>query len=182
MGRIKRYLLIAGVALTLLVFWPWIESPFAFVHWKDRIRTSIPVALVLGFPCEETLQNGAIFRDVGPDCYRYDAPREFRGIWLYEFEGSFFLENATFIPSERPAFSDTAWLEFGPDVVEPPTDSDYSEEKSCYPISAYAITFVGRRNRYGSGHLGLWPESVRVDKMLSVHRLPAPSCEAYRIN
>lgn len=45
--------------------------------------------------------------------------REFSGVWLYEFEGSTFVEDATRVPKERPAYNKTAWLDYHPEQQRP---------------------------------------------------------------
>lgn len=179
MERRTRIALIAGAAMVTAAFWPWLGNPFNYVHLRDSVRTSIPVALVYGEPCT-THADGVIYYDTGPNCYRFDPPRRFKGIWLYEFEGSTFLENATSVPTRRPAYSDTAWLMYDPAAIDPkPEYNRYSNGRNCYPIHAFEVDFVGRRSPEGHGHLGLFGSEIWVDKMLSARSLRPPSCQRY---
>jgi hypothetical protein len=174
----KRHALII-VGMLVAMFWPWLGNPFGYVHWRDRIRTSIPVAVILGDPCT-TEKDGIIEYDFTPNCIRYDAPREFTGIWLYEFEGSTFLENAREIPAKRPPYRDTAWLDYDPSKIEPAADYNGSDkDRNCYPIHAFKIRFIGQRNPNGGGHLGLWNSEIVVEHMLSAEPLGALNCETY---
>jgi len=40
------------------------------------------------------------------------STRQFSGVWLYEFEGSTFVEGETGIPPQRPAYEEADWLEW----------------------------------------------------------------------
>ena len=112
------------------------------------------------------------------------APREFTGVWLYEFEGSTFIEGATRIPSKRPAYMKAAWLDYHPDQQRPGqfvelSDKDsYDERRRCYLIYPFIVTFIGRRtiNPHGSGHMGLWASEVKPDRMISSKPLGRPFC------
>jgi hypothetical protein len=112
------------------------------------------------------------------------APRQYSGVWLYQFEGSTFLEGASEVPNERPSYEWAAWLEYHPDQQHPGQSielskhDDYDEEKECYPVAPFLVTFIGRRTTgsHGSGHLGQWGSEFRVDKMISSKSLGSPFC------
>lgn len=105
--------------------------------------------------------------------------RRFSGVWLYEFEGSTFIEGATEIPAQRPAYDQTDWLEWDDqprleDLVE-----DSLGDGDCYPVQPFRVTFVGRRTRNpfgGAGHMGLWRSTVTVRQTLSAERLGPSFC------
>lgn len=104
--------------------------------------------------------------------------RQFTGVWLYEFEGSTFLEGATEIPKTRPA-SDEAWL----DWTEWPQLERLMEERlwdgDCYTVQPFLITFVGRKTHYplgGAGHMGLSDSKVTVQRPISAKRLGPSFC------
>lgn len=162
-----------------MIFWPWLGNPFNYMHLRDSVRTSIPVASIFGEPCA-TYSDGVISYDTGPNCYRFDQPRSFKGIWLYEFEGSTFLEGATSVPKERPVYGDTAWLHYDPAAIDPkPQYNRAREGEDCYSIHAFEIEFIGRHSPEGHGHMGLFGSEIWVEKMLSAKPLPAPNCEKY---
>jgi hypothetical protein len=105
--------------------------------------------------------------------------RQFSGVWLYEFEGSTFIEGATAIPKEHPAPEATDWLEW--------TDQPRLEalmEKSlgnedCYTVQPILVTFVGRRTHHpfgGAGHMGLHRSMVTVHRTISAERLGPSFC------
>lgn len=177
--RLKRIALIIVTGLGLVTFWPWLGNPLNYVHLRDSVRTSIPIAVTLGEPCA-THKDGVIYYDHSPNCYLFDRPRRFKGIWLYEFEGSTFLENATAIPSKRPDYDDTAWLMYDPAAIDPKPNYDrYAKERDCYAIHAFEIEFIGRRSPEGHGHLGLFGSEIWVQKMLRARLVAAPNCETY---
>ena len=105
--------------------------------------------------------------------------RQFSGVYLHEFEGSTFIEGATGIPTERPAYRETDSLEW----VEQPRLEGLLEESlgngDCYTVQPILVTFVGRRTRYpfgGAGHMGLHPSKVTVHRMISAERLGPSFC------
>lgn len=111
-----------------------------------------------------------------------DAPtRQFSGVWLYEFEGSTFLEGASEPTVDDPPYSETDWLEYPPDLPrlgERVEALEYDDDRDCYPVQAFLIDFTGHRTRRlgGSGHLGLWRSEVTVHRTRSIKRLGAPFC------
>lgn len=105
--------------------------------------------------------------------------RQFTGVYLYEFEGSTFIEGATEIPSERPPYDETDWLDW---VEEPRLEAlieDQIGDPDCYEVQPFLITFVGRRTRdpfRGDGHMGLWRSTVMIDRTISAKRLGPSFC------
>jgi hypothetical protein len=177
---LKKTILVVITALVLLVFWPWLGNPFGYVHFRDSVRTSIPIALIFGNACATYEQNYTYY-DPGPNCYRFDEPRKFKGIWLYEFEGSTFLENATVVPPKRPKWGTTPWLNYDPSRIHPSLDKyGYDAVGQCHRVQAYKISFIGRLNPYGGGHMGLFNGEIWPERILSVQPLPSPSCAGYR--
>lgn len=108
-------------------------------------------------------------------------PREFAGVWLYEFEGSSFVEGATAVPEVRPDHETTDWLEYP--SVPPGAARDMqaglaAEGLECQPVQAFRVRFAGRRTQHplGTGHLGLWRSKVTVERTLAFERLGPPFC------
>lgn len=162
--KIKRPLVIASCALAALVFWPWLGSPIAYVHWKDRFRTSIPVAIAFGAPCETKYEGYSAF-DPGPDCYRFDEKRRFSGVWRNEFEGSSFFEGRTSLPLDNRQRQE-AWLDFS-------KEASANEAFDTLPkkgTSVVQIEFEGRKTSVpGShGHFGMYRHLILVDRVLSI--------------
>lgn len=170
-------LILGGIAL--VVFWPWLGNPFNYRHLKDGLRTSIPIAIVYGEPCS-TREGRAIHYDYSPNCRRFDEPKRYRGIWVYEFEGSTFLEDASAVPTKRPPFGDTAWLMYNPQKIDPtPKYVGYAPGRDCLAIHAFEIEFIGHRSPDGHGHMGLFGSEIWVQKMLSAKPLRSPDCATY---
>jgi hypothetical protein len=106
--------------------------------------------------------------------------REFTGVWLYEFEGSRFVEGATQTPATPPDYEDTDWLEWTewPDLER--LMEDRLEDEGCYTVQPFLVTFVGRRTHHpfgGVGHLGLWRSKVTVERPISAMRLGSATCD-----
>lgn len=110
-----------------------------------------------------------------------DSTRQFSGVWLYEFEGSSFVEGATEVPAERPPYHDTDWLEYSypePRLHQLIEGIGYDEDRGCYPVQPIKITFVGHRTLrpFGAGHMGLWRSQVTVDRTITVERIGPAIC------
>lgn len=114
-----------------------------------------------------------------PKSSEYSQPRRFSGIWLYEFEGSAFIDGATDVPKSPYDYGKVAWLEYAPEQIAPgPAYDDYAESGNCYPIHSFAITFIGREKASsgGSGHMGIFGSEIVVDQLVSARSLGQPFC------
>ena len=170
---------LASLVFVAIVFWPWLGNPADFAKWEDRFKTSVPIALAFGLPCE-TREDGVIFHNIGPDCYRFSELRDYSGIWVNQFEGSTFIEGADEVPTKRPPSEETAWLQYNQAIEPSGIDIfDYDEELGCYPIAAYYVRFAGRERPGGGGHLGLWGIEIWPERMVELEQLPAPNCQTY---
>jgi hypothetical protein len=166
-------------SIGIAVFWPWLGNPFNYRHLKDGLRTSVPIAIVYGDPCS-IRKDDVIYHDDSPNCYRFAEPKRYRGIWLYEFEGSTFLEDATAVPTKRPSYGSTAWLMYNPEKIDPkPRYDDYESGRDCFAIHAFEIEFIGHRSLEGHGHMGLFGSEIWVQKMLLAKPLRSPDCATY---
>ncbi|HWW11948.1 MAG TPA: hypothetical protein VN018_05485 [Brevundimonas sp.] len=105
--------------------------------------------------------------------------RQFSGVWLYEFEGSSFVEGATKIPAERPPYKETDWLEWRDQPQIEALMEDRLGDGACYTVQPIRLTFIGHRTRHpfgGAGHMGLWRSTVTVDRTISAERLGPSFC------
>lgn len=117
----------------------------------------------------------------GPTSAEFEAPRRFVGLWLYEFEGSAFLENVRQVPLNRPEWCSTAWLEVDPEPIIGGADFDtYDVAKECYPIIPFLVEFIGRRKSGSGGIYGFYSSEIIVDRMISVQPLPKLDCRSYK--
>lgn len=105
--------------------------------------------------------------------------REFSGVWLYEFEGSSFVEGATAVPATRPDYKKTDWLDVRDQLrIETLIDERFSEG-DCNKVQPVRLTFIGRRTSHpvgGAGHMGLWDSKVTIDRTISAERLGPSFC------
>lgn len=109
----------------------------------------------------------------------FDRSQRFSGVWLYQFEGSTFLEDATQVPRERPSYNASDWLRYSPDLRQLVIgNSGFDRNLGCYPVQPFLITFLGQRSTdvLERGHLGAWRSGITVDKTLRVERLGPPFC------
>lgn len=110
---------------------------------------------------------------------------QFSGVWLYEFEGSTFVDGATGIPADRPDYKETDWLEWVEWPIlerlmqENSADQSLVDEDCHNPVQPFLVTFVGRRTHHpfgGAGQWGLWPSKVTVHEPISAKVLSPPFC------
>lgn len=111
------------------------------------------------------------------------SPRQFSGVWLYEFEGSIFVEGATGIPRTRPAYEATDWLDYpidDPRLLALIQETGYDDVRRCYTVQPFRVRFIGHRTHRpsGAGHMGLWRSDVTVQRTISLERLGPPFCYA----
>lgn len=106
--------------------------------------------------------------------------RQFSGVWLYEFEGSTFIEGATKSPTELPASKEADWLEWSHQPrLESLMDKDDGRE-DCDKVQPFLLTFSGYRTHYpfgGAGHFGQWRSEVTLQKLISAKRLGPSFCD-----
>jgi hypothetical protein len=176
----KRAKTLFAVALGITALWPWLGNPFGFLHLRDSVRTSVPIALMFGEPCA-TYKDDYIVFDRSPACYKFDEPRVYKGVWLYEFEGSRFIDGAKSVPARMPEAGSTAWLSYNPEQIDPTGEYNSDPDRECYPIYAFAISFIGRRNPQGGGHLGMFDSEIWPERILSAKALPSPDCRIFRL-
>jgi hypothetical protein len=167
--RRRQLLTILTAVLLVAAFWPWLGNPFAYAKGQDRFRTSVPIALLFGTPCE--VREGAVsFRDPGPNCYRFSKPQRFAGVWLNDFESSVFFEGRNALPSDLRA-GDGAWLLFPDEMLAHPDNSALGSS------NAFHIEFTGRRTAIpgAHGHGGMWQHQIIVDDLTSFHAMGSPA-------
>ncbi len=125
----------------------------------------------------------AVFSFALPSCSQrgIDGPtREFSGVWLYEFEGSTFIEGAHGVPAEPPRYEEADWLEWADQPELEAVVERSGSDGACQPVQPIRLRFIGYRTRYptmrGAGHLGLWGSQVTVSKTISSEALGPAFC------
>jgi hypothetical protein len=102
------------------------------------------------------------------DCFKFDPPRRWKGLWYAAFEESRFCpEPARQCSSAKPG----EWIspEAGPGVVVP----HYNGESSAV---MFAVDFIGRKTSYpgGYGHQGQSNQEIIIDRMIAMKRIEPP--------
>jgi hypothetical protein len=103
------------------------------------------------------------------ECYKFDSPRRWKGLWLGAFETSSFCPEparSCDTPGER------IWLEVGPSAHLP-----YRRWNGDTSPVLYQVDFVGRKTAYPGwyGHVGRYQQEIIMDRLISIRRLPMPS-------
>ena len=106
--------------------------------------------------------------------------RKYEGVWIYEFEASTFVEGATSAPTKRPKLNQTSILLYDPEeVFRGPDYDDYDEQRRCYPLQAFLVSFVGREEPIPPGpvpDVDFWKSEITVDRMISAKQIVGPRC------
>lgn len=121
-------------------------------------------------PCFRVVEFG--IQHVGEEaCFRFGPPARMQGVWLPEFEGSSFFQNARVRPTRDFSRSQT-WLDLDSRVVLPKLGVRDDGE-----LKAVAVDFVGRRSIFPGmyGHLGGSRHYIIVDRLISAKLLPDPA-------
>jgi|GEM_PF-1486059 len=169
----KRNVLILIVSAA--AFWPWLGNPLDYVRWEDGARTSVPVALLFGFPCESRQSDVSIMA-TGPDCFRFSEEREYSGVWVDKFEGSTFVEGASRLPSEITLDERSVWLSVPSSLYEQGLMPRRDYESECSSFAAYRLQFLGRERIGAAGHFGMWSKEIVVDELLEVEMVAPSTC------
>lgn len=132
-------------------------------------------------PCAYRVDEETIGFLATDECYMMDPPRQYRGVWIDEFEGQRFVPEGTNPPewpnldSNEPGLQErfeqarlaTIWLDT--ERVEIPRSSGSGATR-------YFIEFVGRQTMFPGayGHLGMSGHEIIVDQVIAL-RVCAPS-------
>ncbi|WP_375285971.1 hypothetical protein [Sphingomonas sp.] len=172
-------------------------NPEMFAHAEDRQR-----ARLLTTPCTEAdighgcdRHDGRAFRKVPCSyridvrttgslptdrCFKMEAPRRYRGIWVDEFEGQKFIPEGT-RPREWPRDEpeSAGWM----DRLEQARlsriwldASRITVDRKSHPRgSKRFIEFIGRKTLYAGtyGHMGMSGHEIIVDRVISLRECSA---------
>jgi hypothetical protein len=103
------------------------------------------------------------------ECYKFDPPRRWTGLWLGGFETSRFCPEPTReCPDDAPG--EMIWLEVGPTAHVPAWDRKTA-------AGMWRVDFIGRKSSFHGqyGHMGASNEEIIMDRLLSIKRVPLNS-------
>ena len=108
----------------------------------------------------------AALSDKSDECFSFEQPRRWKGLWRKDFEGSRFCPEPARECSHDTAGEET-WLEFSfdyPAAGEPPFGG------------LYAVEFIGRRSKGAGafGHAGMFKNEILVDRLVSLKEVEPP--------
>ncbi|MDZ3833739.1 MAG: hypothetical protein U0S50_18285 [Sphingopyxis sp.] len=134
--------------------------------------------LIRDAPCKYRIEPGLTGSKPTDQCYKMEAPRRYRGVWVDEFEGQAFIPEgaeAPVWPRSNPrspawrkeadrAIAATIWLH----VERAHLDHEGQRSRRKF------IEFVGRKTRYPGnyGHMGMSGHWIIVDRMISLRECP----------
>lgn len=104
------------------------------------------------------------------DCYKFDPPRRWKGLFLADFETSRFCPAPARACSEDGS-DDHIWLEAGSLVDRP-----LLPWKGNGSPGLYEIDFVGQKTTYPGayGHMGQWKQEIVMDRLISIKKVQLP--------
>ena len=191
--RLMLVLAFAATAVSAAAFGQFVApNPEVFARAEDQERARLlskPCAeadeghgcyrydgrLIRDFPCAYHIEPGVIGSLPTDQCYKMEAPRRYRGVWIDEFEGQRFIPEGTNPPEwprtdpksagwreqfERARLA-TIWL----DVER----ANPGHERQRGGRMAF-IEFIGRKTMYPGdyGHMGMSGQEIVVDRLISL--------------
>lgn len=173
-----------------------LPHPGVFARAEDQQR-----ARLLGTPCVRADEGHGCYRDgsrlvreipctyhIGSrglgslptdQCYKMEAPRRYRGIWIDEFEGQQFIAEGTKAPewprgdAKAPdwrkkadrAIAATIWLN---------SERANLSHKWQQGGRRVFVEFIGRKTKYPGnyGHMGMSGQEIIVDRIITQHECP----------
>lgn len=149
------------------------DAPFnAYQRPRDAFAAFLPLEIFDIYACATRKQSDGIAVIVSvptEQCYKMRPPKRYKGIWLDQFEGSRFFENASdpdVVKAEvlrgLDDWGEDEWLGWS-----------YKEKLKMLPETSNArlvsVEFVGRRTKYRGryGHMGGSSSYIVVDRMIA---------------
>lgn len=131
-------------------------------------------------PCTVRAKDGVSQSLPTDQCYRMDAPRRYRGVWIDEFEGQRFIPEGT-TPPEWPEGDPTApgWREASEQARLARIWLDMERVERPRPprdgSGRYSIEFSGRQTLFPGayGHFGMPGHKIIVDEVIALRKCPA---------
>ena len=125
-----------------------------------------------------------------------ERTRTIEGTWVDLFEGSSFFEGQNSVEACSPKFSKAPWFSYSSAAGMPARETLHKNQESGqlvseygpYPVAAYTVKFIGRRNvsellglapllGIGYGHLGMKGSAFEADKVISIQPIPNVRCD-----
>jgi hypothetical protein len=167
-----RNLLVATVLLlTACSPRPGAPDPESYQRIRDRMIVRFHLEPLAGYPCSypTKVEGITVMATLDDDqCYRFNPPERIDGIWINEFENSALLTPTQFAKFNTPEGTIDGWLDIRTALPSRLRDSHGRYDGNFH------IVFIGRRSAYPGhfGHMGMAPNLVLVDKLISIERLP----------
>lgn len=139
----------------------------AYQNWDDKFKAA--TGGLFGWPCtNKVVHDGqTIYEQIDVDqCYKFEAPKRFRGLWYNEFEGSIFCAAPA-----RSCDSETG-REMGNRTWLTPTQHLNLDEDGPNG-DVYEVDFVGRQSmvRGSYGHGGVFDKEILMDRVISIEKV-----------
>jgi hypothetical protein len=173
-----------------------VPNPEAFAHAEDQQRARLlnkPCAeadegsgcyrydgrLIREFPCTHDIEAGVIGSKPTDQCYKMEAARRYRGVWVDEFEGQAFIPEGTKAPEwPRGNPGSPEWKKEADRAIAATIWLDVERvsllHKGQRGGRKLFIEFVGRKTMYPGnyGHMGTSGQEIIVDRVISVRECP----------
>lgn len=137
----------------------------AYKNWDDRLSVALGLpGTILRWPC--TRKVAGVLESLPPDeCYRMTTPRRFKGIWVDEFEGSRFVENAQSLNGVS-WYDPATWLD---PVRDPALENEDGR------LRVHEVEFMGQKTIVpGSyGHMGGSEHMVVMNRLIAAREIDA---------
>jgi hypothetical protein len=135
--------------------------------------------LIRAAPCAYLFEEGAIASLPLDECYKMDAPRRYRGVWVDVFEGQQFIPEGTAAPEwPRGDLKSPEWRKQADQAIAATIWLDVRRANLEHTLQLGGrrvfIEFVGRKTMYPGnfGHMGMSGQEIIVDQVISQRECP----------
>jgi hypothetical protein len=173
-----------------------LPNPYVFARAEDQQRARLlgkPCAqadeghacyrydgrLIREAPCTYHIEPGVIGSVATDQCYKMEAPRRYRGIWIDEFEGQQFIPEGTQAPEwPRGDPKSPDWRRKADQAISATIWLDGERAKLGHKWQQgrrrVFIEFIGRKTMYPGnyGHMGMSGHEIIVDSVISQRECP----------
>ncbi|WP_296614099.1 hypothetical protein [Sphingomonas sp.] len=135
--------------------------------------------LIREAPCAYHIEAGVIGFVPTDQCYKMDAPRRYRGVWIDEFEGQKFIPEGTRAPEwPRGNPQSPEWQKKADQAIAATIWLDVDRAKLGHKWQQGGrrvfIEFIGRKTMYPGnyGHMGMSGQEIIVDRVIAQRQCP----------